>query len=126
MYNLFDRYGEVEAVELFENTHGVRNGRGKVKFRYLQLPLSLLFNQSHNLYYRPVTILNLIIVVFITRSGPRLLPMSGITGYAGFKHNYSHFQSTNFWLLVQLIRTKTTRIDSFVILVFNVLIINVY
>lgn len=34
LYNLFEDYGEVESVELFENSSGTRDGNGRVKFRY--------------------------------------------------------------------------------------------
>lgn len=34
LYNLFADYGEVESVELFENSRGTRDGCGKIKFRY--------------------------------------------------------------------------------------------
>lgn len=46
LYNLFADYGEVESVELFENSRGTRDGSGKIKFRYdpdpLNFPRSIL------------------------------------------------------------------------------------
>lgn len=41
MYNLFRDYGEIESVELYENTSGTRDGSGKVKFRYNSYFLSI-------------------------------------------------------------------------------------
>lgn len=34
MYFLFKDYGEIEAIELFENSSGTRDGFGRVRFRY--------------------------------------------------------------------------------------------
>lgn len=44
LYNLFTDYGEIESVELFENSRGTRNGSGEIKFRYNfpQFPRSIL------------------------------------------------------------------------------------
>lgn len=41
LYNLFADYGEVESVELSENSRGTRDGFGKIKFRYNPDPLNL-------------------------------------------------------------------------------------
>lgn len=34
VYETFKQFGVIEAIKLFENTHGTRDGGGEVKFRY--------------------------------------------------------------------------------------------
>lgn len=89
MYNLFREYGEIESVELFENSSGTRNGFGRVRFRYnshsLRISRSIfciLDRKSLN-SFRKRKVLNLDIVVLSNRSGKAVLSrIRGITQFA--------------------------------------------